>query len=136
MSRKSEVVVVDVLQKNEASRSGMIEIMIEMQGYLGSSYPEDHHLLSAGDQLTTERQIGAKLHRKDGDTVHERLGIFEPVTSDWHCMVCLLSVSIMHVHNTHNLITILSLCRLLGKLCLERHQRLEILEPLVTLRVY
>ena len=23
----------------------------------------------------------------------ERLSIFEPVTSDWHCMMCLLSVS-------------------------------------------
>ena len=96
MSRKSEVVVVDVLQKNEACRSDMIDIMTQMQEYLGEGYPEDHHILSAGDQLTCERQIGAKMHRRDGDTVHKRLGIFEPVTSDWHCMVCLLSVSIMH----------------------------------------
>ena len=37
----------------------------------------------------------------------ERLSIFEPVTSDWHCMMCLLSVStkillfIEHVFKSH-----------------------------------
>ena len=93
MSTKSDVVVVDILYKNEASRTDMIDIMIKMQEYLGSDYPNDHRLLSAGDQLTCERQVGAQMHRKDGDSVCERLNIFEPVTSDWHCMVCLLSVS-------------------------------------------
>jgi len=26
----------------------------------------------------------------DGDTVEDRLGLLEPVTEDWHCLVCLL----------------------------------------------
>ena len=95
MSQKSTVVVVDVLKKNEACRNDMVDIMMKMQEYLGEEYPSDHHILSGGDQLTCERQIASILHRKDGDTMQERLGIFEPVTSDWHCMVVLLSVSYM-----------------------------------------
>lgn len=94
MAAKSNVVVVDVLLKNEARHSDMIDIMTRMQEYLGSAYPDDHRLLSGGDQLTCERQVGAQLHRRDGDTLRERLGILEPVTEDWHCLVCLLSVSI------------------------------------------
>lgn len=95
MSTKSDVVVLDVLYKNETCRTDMVDIMFKMQDYLGKDYPTHHRLLSAGDQLTCERQIGAQMHRKDGDTVNERLGIFEPITSDWHCMVVLLTVSIV-----------------------------------------
>ena len=96
MSTKSDVVVVDILYKNEACRTDMIDIMAKMQEYLGKDYPSHDRLLSAGDQLTCERQVGAQMHRKDGDSVGERLSIFEPVTSDWHCMVILLTVSIMY----------------------------------------
>ena len=92
MGRKSEVIVLDVLMKNEASRGDMIEIMHCMQNYLGSEYPTEKKVLSGGDQLTCERQVGAQRHTMDGDTVRERLGLLEPVTEDWHCMVCLLSV--------------------------------------------
>ena len=95
MSTKSDAVIVDILYKNEACRTDMIDIMEKMQEYLGSGYPVHHRLLSAGDQLTSERQVGAQMHRKDGDSVTERLSIFEPVTSDWHCMMCLLSVSVI-----------------------------------------
>ena len=93
MGRKSEVVVLDVLMKNEAKHSDMIDIMKSMQGYLGANYPVEKRVLSGGDQLTCERQVGAQRHTMDGDTVCDRLGIFEPVTEDWHCLVSLLSVS-------------------------------------------
>ena len=73
----------------------MVDIVMKMQEYLGEEYPSNHHILSGSDQLTCERQIASLLHRKDGDTMQEHLGIFEPVTSDWHCMVVLLSVSYM-----------------------------------------
>ena len=92
MAAKSEVVVVDVLMKNEASHSDMIDILSKMHGYLGQNYPGDRRVPSGGDQLTCERQVGAQRHTMDGDTVHERLGPLEPVTEDWHCLVCLLSV--------------------------------------------
>ena len=44
-------------------------------------------MLSGGDQK----------HTMDGDTVIDRLGLLEPVTADWLCIVCLLAVRIcMH----------------------------------------
>ena len=41
MSRKSEVVVLDVLMKNEAKHSDMLDIMLKMQDYLGKNYPSE-----------------------------------------------------------------------------------------------
>ena len=32
-------------------------------------------------------------HTMDGDTPKERLEVLEPVTEDWHWLVCLLAVS-------------------------------------------
>ena len=92
MGMKSEVIVLDVLMKNEAKHSDMIDIMKYMQGYL-EKYPDEMRVLAGGDQLTCERQVGAQRHTMDGDTVRDRLGLLEPVTEDWHCLVCLLSVS-------------------------------------------
>ena len=99
MAKKSEVIVLDVLTKNEACREDMIDIMHCMQNYLGSEYPNEKKVLSGGDQLTCERQVGAQRHTMDGDTVVDRLGLLEPVTEDWHCMVCLLSVRKFHTQN-------------------------------------
>lgn len=79
--------------KNETKHSDMIDIMSQMQDYLGPDYPDDCRVLSGGDQLTCERQVGAQRHRMDGDTIRERLHLLEPVTEDWHCLVILLSVS-------------------------------------------
>ena len=42
-----------------------------MQNYLGSEYPTEK-VLSGSDQLTCTI---------DGDTVHEKLGVLEPVTA-------------------------------------------------------
>lgn len=101
MGTKSDVVVVDVLMKNETKQSDMIDIMSQMQEYLGDNYPSDHRIPSGGDQLTCERQVGAQRHTMDGDTVHERLGLLEPVTEDWHCLVCLLSVCATSTHTLY-----------------------------------
>lgn len=95
MGMKSEVLVLDVLMKNEACHSDMIAIMNSMQEYLGEQHPTDRRVLSGGDQLTCERQVGSQRHLMDGDTVKDRLGILEPVTEDWHCLVVLLSVRIL-----------------------------------------
>ncbi len=92
-SRRSEVVVLDVLMKNEARHSDMIDIMQSLQGYLGDGYPVVHRVASGGDQLTTEWQVGAQRLLMDGDTPRDRLQLLEPQTEDWHCLVCVLAVS-------------------------------------------
>ena len=77
--RKSEVVVLDVLHKNEISNADMLSIMKTQQRYL-----EDHNstVLSGGDQLTCERQRCAKTYVMDGDTQEDRLDLLEPVVED------------------------------------------------------
>lgn len=93
MSRKSEVIVLDILMKNENCHSDMVEIMTTMQGYLGNDYPSDRRVASGGDHLTCERQLGAQRHMMDGDTPKDRLALLEPQAEDWHCLVCVLGVS-------------------------------------------
>lgn len=93
MSQKSEVAVMDVLMKNEARHSDMVDIMRTMQGYLGDEYPAAHRVASGGDQLTCERQTGSQRHLMDGDTPRDRLQLLEPQCEDWHCLVIMLSVS-------------------------------------------
>ena len=93
MSKKSEVVVLDVLMKNETKHADMIDIMNTMQDYLGSDYDEERRVLSGGDQVTCERQIGSQKHMMCGNTPRERLQVLEPVVEDWHCLVSLLGVS-------------------------------------------
>jgi hypothetical protein len=93
MSKKSEVVVLDVLMKNEAKHRDMLDIMNTLQGYLGKQYPEDRPVLCGGDQMTVEREVGAQRHMMCGNTRRERLELLEPVVEDWHCLVCLIGVS-------------------------------------------
>ena len=93
MSQKSEVVVLDVLMKNETVHTDMISIMNTMQGYLGEDYDDNRRILSGGDLLTCERQVGAQKHMMCGNTPKERLQVLQPVVEDWHCLVSLLSVS-------------------------------------------
>ena len=94
MSVKSDVFAIDVLMKNEARHKDMIDILSTYQGYLGAEYDSERRVLCGGDQLTVERQVGAQRHMMCGNTLVDRLGILEPVSEDWHCLVCLLSVSI------------------------------------------
>ena len=87
MACKSEVAVLDVLSKNEATHSDMLDIMKTLQGYLGEEFPNDKKVVSGGDQLTCEREANARHYMLDGNTPHERLALLEPVCEDWHACV-------------------------------------------------
>ena len=60
MSQKSEVYALDVLLKNEAKHADMVDIMRTIQGYLGEEYDGKRRVVSGGDQLTFEQQVGAQ----------------------------------------------------------------------------
>ena len=92
MAQKSEVVVLDVVMKNEAKHSDMNDIMQTLKGYLPQNYPNDRIIASGRDQLTRERQLAVQRHMADSDTPKERLQLLEPQIEDWHCLVVLLSV--------------------------------------------
>lgn len=94
MSQKSEVYALDVLMKNEAKHSDMVDIMRTFQGYLGDNYNEEKRVVCGGDQLTCERQVGAQRLTRCADSVAERLELLEPVSEDWHFLVALLRVRI------------------------------------------
>lgn len=94
MSKKSHVAVLDVLMKNEACSTDMIDIMKTMQSYLGDKYPSHRPVASGGDQLTCERQAASQRHMMDSNTPAERLKLLEPQSEDWHTLVCLLGVSL------------------------------------------
>lgn len=68
MSQKSDVFILDVL---------------------GEGYQDGRVVACGGDQLTRERQSGAQRHVMCGDTPRERLELLEPVSEDWHALVCL-----------------------------------------------
>jgi len=94
MSRKSEVVVLDILMKNETKHKDMLDIMHTFQDYLGNDYPEDRPVLSGGDQLTVEREVGAQRHMMCGNTIRERLQLLKPDPADWHFLVTMIAVSL------------------------------------------
>ena len=87
MSKKSETYFLDVLMKNEAKHSDMVDIMTAEHDYLGKEFPENSKVLSGGDQLTCERQFCAQRHLMDGDTPRDRLQNVEPVCEDWHALM-------------------------------------------------
>ena len=95
MAKKSKVVVLDILMKNETKHEDMLDIMKVIQDYLGDSYPQEHRVASGGDHLTYERQLGAKKHKMDENTNKERLDILEPVVEDWHCQLCVIIVRML-----------------------------------------
>lgn len=94
MAEKSDVFVLDILMKNETNHKDMIDIMTKLQDYLGEGWNPDHPVLSGGDQVTCERQLGAKRHVMCGNTAKERLDFLQPVVEDWHCLVSFVGVSI------------------------------------------
>ena len=73
MSQKSEVYALDVLLKNEAKHADMVDIMRTIQGYLGEEYDGKRRVVSGGDQLTCEQQVGAQRLTSCADTLAERL---------------------------------------------------------------
>ena len=90
MEQKSEVIVLDVLHKNETKNSDMLDIMKTMQSYLGDY---SGTVLSGGDQLTCERQRCSQQHMMDSNTRSERLELLEPQVEDWHALQCFLMVN-------------------------------------------
>lgn len=94
--------VPDLLLKNEAKSSDMIDIMNKMQQY----YSDERRVAAGGDQVTCECQVASQHHMMCGNTPRERLEILEPQCEDWHCMVVILQVSVhlvpVKVHLQHN----------------------------------
>ena len=91
MAVKSDVLVLDVLHKNETKSSDMVHIMREMASYLGASY--SHVALIGGDHVTCEREQGAKRHVMCSNTREGRLEQLEPCVEDWHCVMNFMIVS-------------------------------------------
>ena len=79
MAAKSEVVVLDVLHKNETVNSDMVEILRTLLSYLGSLYKRT--VISGGDHVTCERERSAKRHVQCSNSPDGRL---EPCCEDWH----------------------------------------------------
>jgi hypothetical protein len=94
MADKSEHAVIDVLLKDETKHSDMTDIMTFMQDTLGKEFPDDERVLSMGDLLTCERQIGSQRHLMDGNTPRERLELLEPQAVNWYFQLCMLQVNI------------------------------------------
>ena len=95
MSKKSETYFLDVLMKNEAKHSDMLDITITAHNYLAEDFAPTSKVLSGGDQLTCERQYCAQHHLMDGDTPRECLQNLEPVREDWHTLMNLPIVRYM-----------------------------------------
>lgn len=93
MAEKSEVIVLDVLMKDETLSKDMLDIMRVTQEYLGKNYPQERRVHSGGDHLTYERQVGAQRHMIDGNTTEDRLELLEPVAEDWHFLLTVVIVS-------------------------------------------
>ena len=100
MATKSEVVVLDVLHKNETLHADMVDIMKEEQSYLGGK--SDLTVISGGDQVTCERQRCSQQHMMDADTRSGRLELLEPCVEDWHCLLSVLGVGVKHKLNLQN----------------------------------
>ena len=84
MATKSEVVVLDILPKNETLHADMVNILKEEQSYLGDTFC--HTVLSGGVQVTCERQRCGQ-HMMDADTWQGQLELLEPCVEDWHCLL-------------------------------------------------
>ena len=93
MSRKSNVFVLDVLMKNEVKHKDMLDIMNALKDDLEETYLDNQPVLSGGDQMTCERQVGAQRHMMCGNSVKERLETLNPVVKDWHYLVAFIALS-------------------------------------------
>ena len=100
MADKSDVLVLDVLHKNETKSSDMVHIMREMASYLGASY--SHVALTGGDHVTCEREQGAKRHVMCSNTQEGRLEQLDPCVEDWHCVMNFMMVSTCSTLHTHD----------------------------------
>ena len=104
MAKRSDVHVFDVLLKNEAAHAHMIDIMSHQQSFITNDFPSGHKLMSSGDQLTCERQVGAQRQRMDEDTAREKLMLVEPqvelMTFLCVSVVCKVIMQCVHINRS------------------------------------
>eukprot|EP00731_Ephydatia_muelleri_P010119 Em0005g705a len=120
MSKKSEVVPLGVLLKNENKLDDMMDILDGLHKYVPSirtiqhfedpedtsGEPEvtdieiDHfcQILIGGDQLTAARVRGSQSIRRNSDNGRMRLDAFIPVVEDWHTKMCFMQVLWSHLY--------------------------------------
>ncbi|XP_069103689.1 LOW QUALITY PROTEIN: uncharacterized protein [Argopecten irradians] len=97
MAKKSIVIPLGILLKNENKTNDMIEILQHLQQYVPGVRPEVEGIHEreernpkmqaipvGGDQLTCERIRGAHMARLDGDTPEERLEGLITMVEDFH----------------------------------------------------
>lgn len=82
-----------ILNKDESTTAGMIEILEDYQKYVpenpsGQPIP----LLLHCDGLSCERVEGAQRGRINGENESARLDTFQPVIQEWHRRVMFLQV--------------------------------------------
>ena len=112
MAKKSVVVPLGVIFKNEMVNEEMVDIVTHLQKYIpsisttheykivstGETLPVQseqlHQILLGGDQLTAARVRSCKMIRANSETPLERLEGVIPVAEDWHTGVIILEVSI------------------------------------------
>ena len=116
MAEKSEVVVLDVLHKDETKGPEMIDIMTEMHQYLGD---DPKIRLSGGDYVTVERQRGAKQDKLNSETQRGKLALLEPCAEDWHCLMNILMVRNNAWHKHYN-VHYITFCRVSGRTSFRR----------------
>ena len=93
--KKSEVVVLDVIYKNEACHWDILDIMRHEQSYLGKDYIVGFHQVVIY-LLVNDKDVHSNTFM-DSDTPQERLEFLEPVIEDWHTLMCLLEVRVVYM---------------------------------------
>ena len=106
MRQRRERVMLEVIFKNSAKHSDMLEIMDQLCNWKRewkskanqTTDDVDDSFLFGGDQLTRERAYGSKLLRavgaeEDGEKLKECI----PKIEDWHAKMCFYQVSIIGV---------------------------------------
>jgi hypothetical protein len=92
--KKSVIVPLGVIPKNENVNEEMLEIMETMQQYIPTNQATQqvHTVAFGGDQLTVERCRGVQSTRVNSDNEIDALLGLHPFASDWHAEVTLLQV--------------------------------------------
>uniref|UniRef100_A0A1X7U296 DUF6589 domain-containing protein n=1 Tax=Amphimedon queenslandica TaxID=400682 RepID=A0A1X7U296_AMPQE len=117
MKKKSEVVPLGVVLKNENVPVEMIEILESLEKYVPVlpvtgidqitnkevSANKLHSILFGGNQLTRKRAEGVKESRKNSLTPLKQLQGLLPICEDWHAKQIFLEVVWKHLYDTKSL---------------------------------